>query len=72
VGDPGKTQLIGTKFRCAVGLCGAARRMFDGKRAFSCQMQVSNVAGKEVTTIEGLSPDPSLSMSRDVAKRRQQ
>jgi aerobic-type carbon monoxide dehydrogenase small subunit (CoxS/CutS family) len=46
--------------------------MFDGKRAFSCQMQVSYVAGKEVTTIEGLSPDPSLSMSRDVAKRRQQ
>jgi quinol monooxygenase YgiN len=63
VGDPGKTQLIGTKFRCAVGLCGA-RRMFDGKRAFSGQMQVSNVGGEEVTTIEGFSPDSSLSMRR--------
>jgi isoquinoline 1-oxidoreductase subunit alpha len=31
----------------------------DGKRAFSCQTQVSNVAGREVTTIEGLSPDSS-------------
>jgi isoquinoline 1-oxidoreductase alpha subunit len=31
----------------------------DGKRAFSCQTQVSQVAGKAVTTIEGLSPDSS-------------
>jgi isoquinoline 1-oxidoreductase alpha subunit len=31
----------------------------DGKRAFSCQTQVSNVVGKQVTTIEGLSPDSS-------------
>ena len=31
----------------------------DGKRAFSCQTQVSQIAGKSVTTIEGLSPDSS-------------
>jgi isoquinoline 1-oxidoreductase alpha subunit len=31
----------------------------DGKRAFSCQTQVSEVAGKSITTIEGLSPDSS-------------
>src|SRR5260370_42381783 len=31
----------------------------EGKRAFSCQTQVSQVAGKAVTTIEGLSPDSS-------------
>jgi isoquinoline 1-oxidoreductase alpha subunit len=31
----------------------------DGKRAFSCQIQVSEIAGKSVTTIEGLSPDSS-------------
>jgi isoquinoline 1-oxidoreductase subunit alpha len=53
--------LTGTKFGCGVGLCGACVVHIDGKRAFSCQMQVSNVAGKEVTTIEGLSPDSSLS-----------
>jgi len=31
----------------------------DGKRAFSCQTQVSEVAGKSITTIEGLSADSS-------------
>jgi isoquinoline 1-oxidoreductase alpha subunit len=52
-------KLTGTKFGCGVGLCGACVVHIDGKRAFSCQTQVSNVAGKEVTTIEGLSPDSS-------------
>jgi hypothetical protein len=31
----------------------------DGERAFSCQTQISEVAGRAVTTIEGLSPDSS-------------
>jgi isoquinoline 1-oxidoreductase alpha subunit len=52
-------KLTGTKFGCGVGLCGACVLHVDGRRAFSCQTQVSNVAGKEVTTIEGLSPDSS-------------
>src|ERR1700756_4257750 len=52
-------KLTGTKYGCGVGLCGACVVHVDGKSAFSCQMQVSNVAGKEVTTIEGLSPDSS-------------
>ena len=52
-------NLRGTKFGCGAGLCGACVVHVDGKRAFSCQTQVSNVAGKEVTTIEGLSPDSS-------------
>src|ERR1700726_434393 len=52
-------KLTGTKFGCGVGLWGACVVHVDGKRAFSCQTQVSNVAGKEVTTIEGLSPDSS-------------
>jgi aerobic-type carbon monoxide dehydrogenase small subunit (CoxS/CutS family) len=46
-------KLTGTKFGCGVGLCGACVVHIDGKRAFSCQTQVSNVAGKQVTTIEG-------------------
>jgi isoquinoline 1-oxidoreductase subunit alpha len=54
-----KLKLTGTKYGCGVGLCGACVVHVDGKTAFSCQMQVSNVAGKEVTTIEGLSPDSS-------------
>jgi isoquinoline 1-oxidoreductase alpha subunit len=52
-------KLTGTKFGCGIGLCGACVVHIDGKRAFSCQAQVSNVAGREVTTIEGLSPDSS-------------
>jgi hypothetical protein len=38
-------KLTGTKFGCGVGLCGACVVHVDGKRAFSCQTQVSNVAG---------------------------
>src|SRR5258707_3097719 len=52
-------KLTGTKFGCGTGLCGACMVHIEGKRAFSCQTQVSQVAGKAVTTIEGLSPDSS-------------
>ena len=52
-------KLTGTKFGCGTGLCGACTIHIDGKRAFSCQTQVSEVAGKSITTIEGLSPDSS-------------
>ena len=50
-------KLTGTKFGCGTGLCGACMVHIDDKRAFSCQIRVSEVAGKAVTTIEGLSPD---------------
>ena len=52
-------KLTGTKFGCGTGLCGACMVHIDGKRAFSCQTQVSEVAGKSITTIEGLSHDSS-------------
>jgi isoquinoline 1-oxidoreductase alpha subunit len=52
-------KLTGTKFGCGTGLCGACTIHVDGKREFSCQVQVSEIAGKSVTTIEGLSPDSS-------------
>jgi len=52
-------KLTGTKFGCGTGLCGACMVHIDGKRAFSCQTQVSEVAGHAVTTIEGLSADSS-------------
>ena len=52
-------KLSGTKFGCGTGLCGACMVHIDGKRAFSCQTQVSEIAGKSVTTIEGLSADSS-------------
>jgi isoquinoline 1-oxidoreductase subunit alpha len=52
-------KLTGTKFGCGTGLCGACTVHIDGTRAFSCQTQVSQIAGKSITTIEGLSPDSS-------------
>jgi isoquinoline 1-oxidoreductase alpha subunit len=52
-------QLTGTKFGCGAGLCGACMVHVDGKRAYSCQTRLSEVSGRAVTTIEGLSPDSS-------------
>src|SRR5687768_356575 len=52
-------KLTGTKFGCGAGLCGACMVHIDGARAFSCQTQLSEVAGKAVTTIEGLSSESS-------------
>lgn len=50
-------QLTGTKFGCGAGLCGACTVHVDGKAVKSCQTALSDVAGKKVTTIEGLSPN---------------
>jgi isoquinoline 1-oxidoreductase alpha subunit len=52
-------KLTGTKFGCGAGLCGACMVHIDGKRAFSCQTAVSQVQGRTITTIEGLSADSS-------------
>ncbi len=52
-------KLSGTKFGCGAGLCGACMVHIDGKRAFSCQTQVSEISGRAITTIEGLSSDSS-------------
>src|SRR3954471_14100099 len=52
-------KLTGTKFGCGSGLCGACTVHVDGKAMRSCQTTMSEVAGKKVTTIEGLSPTSS-------------
>ena len=49
-------KLTGTRFGCGAGQCGACMVHIDGERMFSCLMPVSEVAGRKVTTIEGLSP----------------
>jgi len=51
--------LTGTKFGCGLGLCGACTTHVDGKAVRSCSTPISQVAGKKVTTIEGLSADSS-------------
>jgi isoquinoline 1-oxidoreductase subunit alpha len=52
-------KLTGTKFGCGRGFCGACMVHIDGERALACEIALSDVSGKTVTTIEGLSPDSS-------------
>ena len=46
--------MTGTKFGCGAGLCGVCTVHLDGEAVRSCQVQMSQAAGKSVTTIEGL------------------
>ncbi len=52
-------KLTGTKYACGMGICGACTVHIDGQPARSCVIPMSSLEGKEVTTIEGLSPDAS-------------
>src|SRR5947208_8787331 len=47
-------HLTGTRFGCGQGDCGACSVLLDDQRIFSCSTPVSDVAGKSITTIEGL------------------
>jgi isoquinoline 1-oxidoreductase alpha subunit len=49
--------LTGTKFSCGIAQCGACTVHIDNQPARSCSVPVSSVAGKAVTTIEGIAPD---------------
>src|SRR6202045_2730279 len=51
--------LVGAKFGCGIGACGACTVHVDGKAVRGCQTQVSTVGSKDVKTIEGLSKDGS-------------
>ena len=51
--------LTGTKFGCGKMLCGACTVHLDGHPTRTCMLPVSSAVGKEITTIEGLSPDGS-------------
>jgi isoquinoline 1-oxidoreductase alpha subunit len=56
--------MTGTKFGCGMALCGACTVHIDGEATRSCITPVSSVAGKKITTIEGLSPDRSHPVQR--------
>ncbi|MBI5955009.1 MAG: (2Fe-2S)-binding protein [Chloroflexi bacterium] len=51
--------LTGTKFSCGMGLCGSCTVLIDGEPTRSCVTPLSSLAGKTITTIEGLSADGS-------------
>src|SRR5437867_4084552 len=56
--------LTGTKYGCGMALCGACTVHLDGKAIRSCVSPLARVAGKRVTTIEGLSPNLSHPLQR--------
>lgn len=56
--------LTGTKFGCGVGLCGACTVHLGGVSTRSCQIPISTLGARAVTTIEGLSLDRSHPLQR--------
>lgn len=53
-------ELTGTKFGCGEGQCGACTVLIDGVATRSCNLPVSAVGGRKITTIEGLSKNGEL------------
>jgi isoquinoline 1-oxidoreductase subunit alpha len=56
--------LTGTKFGCGMALCGACTVHVNGQAVRSCVTPIKAVAGKQITTIEGLSSDRSHPVQR--------
>ncbi|HZW59507.1 MAG TPA: (2Fe-2S)-binding protein, partial [Woeseiaceae bacterium] len=56
--------LTGTKYGCGIGACGACTVHVDGRAQRSCVTPIAAVADRDVTTIEGLSPDASHAVQR--------
>jgi len=52
--------LVGSRFGCGSGQCGACFVIVEGKAVASCDTPLWSVAGKEVTTVEGLAKDGEL------------
>src|SRR6201990_1635246 len=52
--------LTGTKYGCGIAQCGACTVHIDGKAVRACSLAVSDAAGKQITTIEGLAANGKL------------
>ena len=56
--------MTGTKFGCGMALCGACTVHQNGQAIRACITPISSVAGKTITTIEGLSPDSTHAVQK--------
>jgi isoquinoline 1-oxidoreductase subunit alpha len=56
--------LTGTKYGCGMALCGACTVHLEGDAIRSCMTSISQVAGKKVVTIEGLSPESGNALQK--------
>jgi isoquinoline 1-oxidoreductase alpha subunit len=56
--------LTGTKFGCGVAQCGACTIHLDGEARRSCVTPMKAAVGKEITTIEGISPDSTHALQK--------
>lgn len=52
-------DMVGTKYGCGIGQCGACTIHVDGTAMRSCSLTLNQIDGKSITTIEGLSEDGS-------------
>src|SRR5262245_11100486 len=62
--------LTGTKFSCGAGLCGSCTVLMDDEPVRSCVIPVEDAAGKNILTIEGLSPDGSHPLQKSWIEER--
>ena len=56
--------LRGSRFGCGAEQCGACMVLIDGEPAFSCAREIASVAGRNVTTVEGLASSGALARLR--------
>lgn len=56
----GELGLVGARFGCGLGMCGACFVLLNGRAVSSCDLPLSSVDGSEVTTVEGLGADETL------------
>ena len=56
--------LTGTKYGCGAGLCGTCTVLLDGEPVRSCRLAAAQAVDRDITTIEGLSPDGSHPVQR--------
>ncbi len=49
--------LTGTKYGCGIEVCGACTVLVDGQADRACHLEVKEMVGRKVVTVEGLSPD---------------